>query len=467
MNAFDEALHRVAARRLGRALPVRRTSTLAPDPDLTIGIATIKIVTEEQVQAIAYGRIGAPPNIIVRLDPIGRDVSDLLPFAAFMDAVAQRAIAAEGALRVWTPHAIALEALDVLGHRYWRNQTARDEIRRMGEICRIIAHEFTFPGQQSVADAAAILREHLITGLTPVEEGHLHALLAWLDPTIGDPLNAARERIRVPASGVLPNTPDNPLDDRVDRLRREMKGASGRYRHQLQDRIGAILSDAVRREWEMMIEARAAFQALALPATGLGKLSADSQRRILYSLGNGHFPARSPERLTIQLGQMEVGQEQANQAAIEADPIVREQSRRAGGVVLGHVDDVDQPAPGRNPCSIVVASAQRVVRFRRDDKVKILGSNVRGVVRRIDADPAGGIRVAIQVTNGVRSSNVLAVGVAVELAQEGFGHVNTKALIEARDRQAWQFYADAMPAIAALPIPNQSPLDIANERRRP
>ena len=77
MNAFDEALHRIAARQHGRAIPIRRLSSLSPDPLTTIGIATIKIVTEEQVQAIAFGRIGSNPHILVRLDPISRDVSDL------------------------------------------------------------------------------------------------------------------------------------------------------------------------------------------------------------------------------------------------------------------------------------------------------------------------------------------------------------------------------------------------------
>src|SRR5262249_47764931 len=233
----------------------RRLSTLSADPGTTIGIATIKIVTEEQVQAIAFGRIGGEPEILVRLDPISRDVSDLQPFAAFLAAVAGDAQRDDGALRVWIPHTGTLEALDVLGHRYWRNQSAPDAIRRMGEICRIVAHEHAFPGQQTIADAAGILREHVSTGLTPIEEGHLNAVLAWVDPAVRQPLEESRERIRVPASGVLPNTPDQPLDDRVDRLRREAKGALGGRRVALQREIALILSNAVLREWRLMVEA--------------------------------------------------------------------------------------------------------------------------------------------------------------------------------------------------------------------
>jgi hypothetical protein len=466
MNAFEEALHRVAARQHRRAIPIRRSSSLAPDPATTIGISTIKIVTEEQVQAIAYGRIGDEPQLLVRLDPISRDVSDLEPFATFLGGIADNALADHGALRIWVPHAATLETLDVLGHRYWRNQQAPDAIRWMGEICRIIAHEQTFPGQQTVADAAALLREHVITGLTPIEEGHLNAVLAWLDPMVRQPLEEARERIRVPASGMLPNTPDLPLDERVDRLRREAKGASTSRRAALHQEIASILGQAALREWRLMVEAREAFLRLALPSQGLADLVADSAKRISDGLTNGHFPARSPEKLTIQLGQMEVGQERADRASIENDPILRAQSRNAGAVVLGRVSQVDQPRPGYNPCHIQVDSEQRVIRFRRDDKVKVLGTNVKGVVRNIGVAPGGGVRVTLQITTGVKSTSVLTVGNSIELLEEGFGFVNIRALNTARDRQPWAFYADVMPRIAGLQPPAGSLLAIARGSRR-
>lgn len=85
MNAFDDTLHRVLARHRAHSIPFRTSSSLSPDPNVTIGIATIAIVTEEQIQAIALGPPDGEPEVVVRLDPIGRDVSDLLPFASFVD----------------------------------------------------------------------------------------------------------------------------------------------------------------------------------------------------------------------------------------------------------------------------------------------------------------------------------------------------------------------------------------------
>jgi hypothetical protein len=87
MNAFDNAILRALARNRRRAIVHRRSSGISADPVVTIGIATIKIVTEEQIQAIAFGEIGAEPEVIVRLDPIGRDITDLRPFAAFLGRV--------------------------------------------------------------------------------------------------------------------------------------------------------------------------------------------------------------------------------------------------------------------------------------------------------------------------------------------------------------------------------------------
>lgn len=276
MNAFDDTLHRVMARHMNRALPIRTSSGLSSDPDVSIGIATIKIVTEEQIQAIAYGPLDGEPEVIVRLDPIGRDVTDLVPFASFMDQTADRALAADGALRVWIPHSVTLEALDILGHRYWQNQAAPDAVVRMGKICRIIAHEATFPGQQVVADAASLLQDHIVTGLAPIEEGHLGAMLAWLDPAVRDPLTEARERIRLPASGILPNTPDQPADDRVDRLRKELKRAAGPHKTVIEKEIQDILRRWVLREWQLLVEARRAFLALDLPPVRLEELLEDS-----------------------------------------------------------------------------------------------------------------------------------------------------------------------------------------------
>ncbi|MBV5999032.1 hypothetical protein KUU21_05150 [Pseudomonas aeruginosa] len=467
MNAFDDTLHRVMARHMNRALPMRTSSGLSSDPDVSIGIATIKIVTEEQIQAIAYGPLDGEPEVIVRLDPIGRDVSDLVPFANFMDQTANRALAADGALRVWIPHSVTLEALDILGHRYWQNQAAPDAVVRMGKICRIIAHEATFPGQQVVADAASLLQDHIVTGLAPIEEGHLGAVLAWLDPAIRDPLTEARERIRLPASGILPNTPDQPADDRVDRLRKELKRAAGPHKTVIEKEIQDILRRWVLREWQLLVEARRAFLALDLPPVRLEELLEDSTKRMSYALQNGHFPARQPHKLAALLAQMEAGLEKAELAALEGDPILRDQAKSAGKVVLGVVSDVRQPRSGRAPCDIDIESNQGVIRLRLDDKVKVVGTTITGVVRGVFSTQSGGTRVSIQITNGVRQTSSLSVGAKLEVMRAGYGFVNLSALQLVKQRQPWVFFGNVSPCVASGFPSGRSALEIAAGIRKP
>ena len=467
MNAFEDTLHRIIARYQGRAVPCRTSSCLSSDPAVSIGIASIKIVTEEQIQALAFAMLGDDPQIVVRLDPIGRDVNDLLPFAEFLNRAVTMAMQQNVDVRVWIPHEATLEALDVLGHRYWRNQSAPPEIQRMGEICRIIAHEAKIPGQQLVAIATALLQEHVVTGLAPLEEGHLNAILAWLDPAVSDPVTEARERIRVPASGVLPNTPDHPLDDRVDRLRKEAKAASGVRKGVLQSEIAGILRASVLREWAMLLEARRAFLGLGLPANGLDQLVKDSNVRVRNDLENGFYPARAPHLLAGQLSVMEAGLEKSEVAILENDGLMRDQAARAGGVVRGVVAAVRQPRSGFKPCDIDVDSAQRVIRFRLDDKIKIVGTNVAGVVRALATAPSGGTTVSIEITSGVRTRHVLAVGAAIELIREPYGFVNFRALNEARAQGHWTFYGTTAPALPARQSSGRSALAIARVARRP
>ncbi len=467
MSALENVLTRAVARHLGRALPIRETSFLSSDPVGAIGVATIKIVTDEQVQAIAYGRLDGSPEVIVRLNPIGRDVGDLLPFANFLCAAADDAMARGGEWRIWIPHGGTLETLDVLGHRYWRNQTASAEIVRMGMICRTIGHEATIPGQQLVANASEVLRGHITTGQTPIEDGHLGALLAWLEPTCADPLTEGRDRIRLPASGILPNTPDQPHDDRVDHLRKIAKNSTGVARANAQREIERLLRQAVLREWRLLVEARAAFLALLLPTPGLDDLSKLSRERVLNGLTNGHFPARKADRIAVQLAQMEAGQQLADQAALENDPSLRERARRAGGAVAGRIASVDQPNAKRHPCNIEVDTTQAVVRPRRDDKIKLVGTNVTGIIRHIDLGPQGGTRLGIEIETGVRSSAVLSVGVPVEVIDRGFGYAPIKTFRLVSEREPWQFYAEHPPALAATVAPPGSALAMARSRRRP
>lgn len=66
MRDYANVLARAQAREQGRAIVMRENTALAPDPPAVFGIAPVKVVAEEIVQAIAYGRIGEEPRTVVR-----------------------------------------------------------------------------------------------------------------------------------------------------------------------------------------------------------------------------------------------------------------------------------------------------------------------------------------------------------------------------------------------------------------
>lgn len=337
----------------------------------------------------------------------------------------------------------------------------------MGTLCRIVAQEAGIPGQQLVAVASEVLREHVITGLCPTEEGHLPAQLAWLDPTITQPLEEARARIRIPASGALPNVPPDRLyDDRVDRLRKLAKASMGAARRSIERDIEAILRTAVAREWRCLVEAHSAFRALRLPAIGLDALVERSRTRVAHALANGFFPARGPDRLGIQLDEMEAGHALAEHAAMENDAWIRARARRSGDVAFGTVILVDQPRRNFRPCSIEIEAAQPIVRHRRDDRVQIAGTKVKGVVRNIESTSTGTARLRIEITNGVRSSADFALGTTIELMPQAHAYVRHRIYGAVRDRAPWPFYASEPPVLTVGTPPADSVLDIARSLRR-
>ena len=134
-----------------------------------------------------------------------------------------------------------------------------------------------FAGQQVVAVAADLLRAHLVTGQSPAEDQHLGALLAWVNPEVGeDPAAVADRRALRPAAAML----DRETDDRVEELRREAKG-DGPEAVAARGEIEAQLLAGALNEWGLLVEARSAFRGLGLPPVPrLDGLKAKSARRI-------------------------------------------------------------------------------------------------------------------------------------------------------------------------------------------
>ena len=468
MNNVEELVARILAFRHGRAVPVRETSALAPDPKETIGVATIRVVTEDQVQALAYGSLDRGPATIARLHPLGRDTSDLEPFAEWLVERVQQDVRCDRPLRVWVPHGKTIETLGILGRRYERNQHASSTLREAARYCRIIAEETRFAGQQTVAIALDALLLHVVTGQMPIEDQHLGAVLAWIRPEAGRvPREVASERARWPASGILVNTPNRPDDDRIERLRKELKGASGHRRARIEREIRRILTDAVIREWDILHAARQAFWGLGLGPGGLDDLSQASRERVSWAVDNHLASPRYAVPLTRKLEEHENALQRADDAALRSDALIRRRAARLGRVIEGVVERVDQPRRSCHPCHLLIRTSQNNLRVRRDERVALVGGSVMGIVREIAPGPDGTTLIRIEVKTGVRRADAM-VGDSQEwIENRDFpSFLRHEALSVAKSRGNWMVDGSPPPPSRLTPFAGGDPLDLAHAARR-
>jgi hypothetical protein len=403
VNATIDPVARFVAYAEGRAFTTKSTALLAADPPAPFGVAFIKMVAEEVVQAVAFGDLTADPQLLPRWNPLSRESGDLGPFAAALHAHLVNAIAAGQCPRVWLPHESALTVADLLGWRYRGNPAASAELQRMGVELRALSEEYAITGQQAVVVATALLREHVVTGQAPVKDGHLGALLAWLDPpegATGEQVAAlADRRALIPASGVL----EDRDDDRAEDLRRRAKAAGdvGPERRALD----ALLESTARREWRLLQQAREAWLDLGLSvAAGVPDLAAASRDRIAYELQIG-TPTRSRgAALANLLDTQEGAQAVAEDLRVRGDSLARERARLSGHVIGAVVVGVTQQRPGFRPCRLTLQTDQPVIRLRRGARVTPIGTRVTATVLDVTEDPgSNGWRIDVDVSSGVRS----------------------------------------------------------------
>jgi len=469
MNEVEKLAARVLARQQGEAIVVRETRSIADDPAETIGIAGIRVVTEDQVQALAFGPIEGAPQLVCRLEPMSRETSDLESFATWLCAHVARQMARNQPLRVWVPHKKTVEMLGVLGRRYERNQSASPTLQEAARICRILATETTYEGQQVVVVAQDLLLRHAVTGQMPIEDLHPGAILAWVAPVQGrDPAEVAGERSRIPASGLLPNAPDQPDDDEIELLRKRLKAATGVARSVIEHRIGSILQQAVLREWQLLLDMRRAFLGLPLSAGSLSALASESEKRVRFAYEGFLAQPVNPVPLARHLTDHEAAISMSENAEVAGDAAIRSMLKRTGRVVSACVHLVVQPRPSYNPCTLFLRTDQPIVRLRLDDRIKPAGVSVVGLVRSVTLVPGTTTtEIEVQIDKGVRSVPSLLGGRRDWFEASDFPvFLRHKTLKNAGDRAGWLVTGSPLPAAPSRPTGQADLLAFANRARR-
>jgi hypothetical protein len=467
MSDLVEVVARAVARRQGRAFPMRETYAIAPDGASTFAIAPLKIVSEEVVQAIAFGDPDKTPQVIVRWNPLSRESGDLLPLAKAIDDYITHISEAGDLHRFWLPHKSALTVLDLLGHRYRTNKQASDELKAMGAHCRAIATEAAFEGQQVVCVAADLLRTHFVTGQAPIKDAHLDAFLAWLEPKPGvNPCVEADARALVPASGVLVREDD----DEVERLRSIAK-AGGRQGAAAKAKIDVLLTKGVMAEWALLVRARRAFWATGLSANShLDTLINASRRRVNYAFPRSLSTAAKPDSLSRELAAHEWAAELTEASGFQGDSRIRELARRKGRAIQASIARVRQPTPNRLPCRVWLRTAQDVLRVRAGTMLRRIDGRAEGRVVEVSEDAKGRRVLVVDLTKGVQRSRCPAVGTTeewVDTVPQDMSFVMQKVYGRMKSAQAPLVYGanlakNVVPAPATLDY-----LRIATGLRRP
>lgn len=468
MSDISIAAARVLARNLGRAIPVVERGMLAPDPDEVFGIAPVRVVSEQRVQAIAFGLLeGSPPRVVTIWNPLSRESDELTPFAEALDAYLMDTLR-EGRLpRIWLPHAAALEIVDILGQRYRTNPNASPALQRMGWQCRAIVEESKYRGQQVLAVAGDLLRAHLATGQSAVEDHHLGALLAWVDPPPGvDPVAAAERQSLIPAAAML----ERAVDDEVEYLRSIAKKGNSARAADARRRIEEHLRRGGVREWDLLMRARRAFWGLGLPPAPLAGLVEKSRERLEISLSYNLRPPSRPDSLANLLYDYELAMEQVEDALVRSDDSVRERARRKGKAVMAEVLAVDQPHRGRHPCTLTLRTTQSVLRVRRGTRLQTLDASVVGRVLTIWEDGTGGTLIELRLEKGVQSTRRPHVGAHMDwvdtVVYDG-RYLRRKVNIVVRAVGPALVYGDRLPPAVVRELPAENLASIAEHLRRP
>jgi hypothetical protein len=401
MSQYIDLVARLLAYEQRRAILIRQTSAIALDPNHAFGIAPIRVVSEERVQAVAFGTLGRPPTIVATWNPLDREVAFLKPLAEQLHTYLTACIQTQVLPRIWLPHQAALDVLDILGHRYRTNQHVSNNLRRMGWQCRALADEASYPGQQVVAIATDLLTSHIATGQTPAEDRHLRAVLAWINPPTGiDPAVAAEELALVPAAAML----SREEDDAVEALRQQAYADASKV-PSVQVAIERLLRAAAQREWELLSDGRRAFWGLGLrPTAELNKVYEESFGRFSWRVGRDINRASRPHSLTSLLEAYEFAQDLTAYAAVQADAAVQEREVRTGRLVRAEVVAIDQPNRNRHPCTLTLRSRQDVLRVRRGTRLALVGYDVDGrVVAVQEHDTDGSTLIELRLDRGVRA----------------------------------------------------------------
>jgi hypothetical protein len=281
------------------------------------------------------------------------------------------------------------------------------------------------PGQQAVVVLTEVLATHWVTPLQPSQEGHLGALLATLDPPVGQDVAALVRAAEALTMGprTAPQFDNVVLKPRLDRYTdARRRGAPPETLDALGAEVVAVLTPVVLRMHRAMQFGLRKLAAAALPP--LPQVEAwQAEEREAFARFRAACAAgvHMPRRDRAKGGAFRLVEREEGRATVEAsvqchDPLGRARAEAAGEVLTCEVEAAyPKRLPGhrRRVIAIDVVTSQSGLRLRQRDELRWV-DDPRLEVAVADVadfrDAGRRLRVTLHLTRGMQRPGVPPIG---------------------------------------------------------
>lgn len=263
----------VLAAVVGAAQTAAMTRTIRLLPDALL-LAVVGLAGEPgALHAVGAGRRLQRPLLACAADPRDREA-----FYALLDALAEPVAGAWDAardagiyLQVVVTSAKSADLLEQIGERARTARGVPPAVRRLGAHLGYLEDRRHVAGQQALIVAPEALLAHLATGQSPVDDGHLGAVLEWIKPGAGGG-GSGHISDRLRRAEALPAGPRRSPQDDAERLAPALRALHDARRrsdptqaHRAATAIAGLLMEDIARHSRLLHEAVDALDRLALP----------------------------------------------------------------------------------------------------------------------------------------------------------------------------------------------------------
>lgn len=438
-----EVARRLEATAAGRPLPSGTTRHLCvtKDQDL-LAVAFVRMGGESLPWAVGFRYPATSPTVFAVPDARDRDrVAEMLVgltphVAQHLDhpqwsdgtVTSDSPVDAVPLRQIWMPNGSHAQLLHMLNLRYTfaraGEATRAATLRALGRLSGFLFREAARPGQATIIDASAALREAFTFPADDLRQQHLGLLLAMLADYENEEDRAAAEeaaeRHSISAS-LDPAIERDELERAVDGYNVARREDERKTMSSCERSIEAVLKREVQRRLALTVSAAAILKSDPRPvnrgATELAQASTKARQRDFLWLeerlaqsgeDNGFFPP-SPEtdrdRRTAASRYLHLSSADQEVAAtlIHDDPELQEDAIAAGDALRGKVIRVEDRAAagsrGMIPVWTVEGPSSTPTRLRRGSKIcvggmpkrtgTVLGVGISGPVRRIEVEIDG------------------------------------------------------------------------------